>query len=603
MQQAWLQEIQVNSFFTGNVHGDLHRRNILCNKKMDNRTGNTYFIIDYDSYRKNGFLIFDQAYLELSIYLDLIVSHDMNQWNDIIVPLLETSLYEDAEGGMDEPAVYFRNAICKGIAKWQNRNYSHMKDDVEIQFLLSRIMAGVNFFSKKAIDRYDVLLKVLQYMGICFRILFDKINFDWDTENVSKLVHALSKDDYIDELWENCGKYVTHYTPVLITDDLYTANDYVHLSELAKIKWSLIIEIGEHVAPNDFSTIVYEKMSAISHLVTYNLVENISMVEYSSKTCVWIIAKKDQQVPSYGYLWLLRKKIITILFEQIMAQNGLKPFLFVMDVKKGQSYAQKFLQNALNYFERLCGSRFVILGDGVTEKDDIETIKALKCHYFSLKNATLCDLAETIKRYLPAPLNFYSLDIILPTIETLEPTPLTEKEINYYESSVELVYSGLEGQSQDTDFGLSFYQGEEIKWSDLANDYDLELINDYDKKRATLLKAIEEDSPRVKSMRLVHGAGTGGTTMAKRLLWDLKDQIPCMRLKKYTQETAHILLEICHKTGKRVFLTVEMGSSILDAEDLRSLMFQVNEGNGKLLVLQIERSNSQTKKEDKESSF
>lgn len=271
----------------------------------------------------------------------------------------------------------------------------------------------------------------------------------------------------------------------------------------------------------------------------------------------------------------------------------------MLDIRKGHAFAQKFLQCILNNYLRLKGSRIVTLGTNVITQEDVDTIKALGCHYFSENNASLVDLAETVSLYLPHTIEESNgMEVILPTIDTIDPKPLTTKEINYYESSVELVYNGIEGRDEDTNFGEAFYRGEEISWLDLANDCDLKLFSNYEKKRDMLLKAIEEDSPRVKSIKLVHGAGTGGTTLSKRLLWDLKGSVPCMRLKRYTQDTANIILEIGRKTGKRVFLTVEMGSTVLDGDDLAGLLAKVNEENGKLMVLQIERSSNRKTQED-----
>ncbi len=598
-QQKWINNKQGLMFFKGNVHGDLHRRNIMCEKEFSKRDDVVYFVIDYDSYMDDGFLLFDHAYLELSIYIDYVLKnpYGIKQWDDLITVLLTTSLFEDAEGGVDEPLIYLRNSICKGISKWARKRYPHMRDSIEIQFFFSRIMAGINYFSKGAIEDHESLIKIMMYIGKCFQILFEKLEIEWKADNVSNLISILGENDSIDELWEKCVKYTTQYIPVLITDDCYESNDYMKLDDLVRVKWALVIDIGEHSAPNDISTVITQRATVVSNLIMHNLVAGNSSIEYSNGSCVWIVAKKDQQVPTYGILWARHQKVINNLFEQIMFCNGLKPFVFVWDIKKGQPFIQKFLQCILNSFERLRGSRFIALGNQMITDDDVATIKELGCYYTSM-NTTLIGVVETVKKYFP-PLSdtaFFN-KIFLPTIGIMKEVPLTEKEINYYESSVELVYAGMEGNSQDIDYGEEFYRGAEIKWSDLANGCDLKLIESYEKKRDLLLKVIEEDSPRVKLLKLIHGAGTGGTTLAKRLLWDLKEQVPCVRLKKYTQETADILLEIYHKTGKRVFLVVEMGSTIISSENLNILLSKVNEANGKLLVLQIERNNKNNENE------
>lgn len=602
-QEEWISMISSMSFLKGNVHGDLHQRNILCGKG-DGREGQ-YFVIDYDTYQNEKYLFFDHAYLEMSIYFDMIEKYDAKRWGDAISILFAKGVYETAEGEIDEPLLFLRNAIYSGVKQWMTEEQPHMKDNIEVQFLIARVAAGINYLSKGAVQQQEFLIRILQYVGECFKAIFKKIDFQWSAENISKLNYTFSKDDYVDTLWENCVCYAFNYVPILITDDSYQENDYEQLTKILGIKWALVIDIGEKVPPKDFSSIIATKAKNSRNVCIHNLIAANVSIEYYQNMCVWLVVKKDAQIQTYGVLWAYYQNKIKGIFEQILSQEGLKPILFVFDIKKGQAFVQKFTQCIIDNYSRLSGSRIVTLGRNVFTQDDIDTVKALGLRYFSENNSNLIDLAETAHIYLPQVTEMTNAaEVVLPTIDTIRSEPLTSKEINYYESSVELVYQGMEGKIKDSNFGEAFYRGEEIGWLDLANKCDLELINNYEKKRDMLLKAIEEDSPRVKSLKLLHGAGTGGTTLSKRLLWDLKGNFPCMRLKQYTQDTANILLEISHKTGKRVFLTVEMGSTILDGEDLNNLLAKVNEENGKLMVLQIERSKeSIKKKEDDEKPF
>lgn len=596
-QEEWIHIISDMPFLKGNIHGDLHQKNIMYGK--DGERDGQYFIIDYDAYQSDGYLFFDQTYLEMSIYFEMLQKYDAKHWDDTINLLFAKGLYDVIDGEVDEPLVYIRNSIYDGIKQWMIEEQPHMKDSIEVQFLIARIAAGINYISKGAIQNQDHLMKLLQYVGESFKALFAKIDFQWSTESLTKLNYALSKDDYVEALWENCVCHAFNYVPILLTDDSYLKNDYKQLENILGIKWAFVVDIGENVAPNDFTSFIVSKAKSRRNICIYNLIASNTAIKYSQNTCVWLSVKKDIQIPTYGVLWTQHQKIINDIFQQVLSQEGLKPILFVLDIRKGHAFAQKFLQCILNNYLRLKGSRIVTLGTNVITQEDVDTIKALGCHYFSENNASLVDLAETVSLYLPHTIEESNgMEVIFPTIDTIDPKPLTTKEINYYESSVELVYNGIEGRDEDTNFGEAFYRGEEISWLDLANDCDLKLFSNYEKKRDMLLKAIEEDSPRVKSIKLVHGAGTGGTTLSKRLLWDLKGSVPCMRLKRYTQDTANIILEISRKTGKRVFLTVEMGSTVLDGDDLAGLLAKVNEENGKLMVLQIERSSNRKTQED-----
>ncbi len=596
-QEEWIHIISDMPFLKGNIHGDLHQKNIMYGK--DGERDGQYFIIDYDAYQSEGYLFFDQTYLEMSIYFEMLQKYDAKHWDDAINLLFAKGVYEVIDGEVDEPLVYIRNSIYDGVKKWMVEEQPHMKDNVEVQFLIARIAAGINYISKGAIQNQDYLMKLLQYVGESFKALFAKIDFQWSTESLTKLNYTLSKDDYVETLWENCVCYAYNYVPILLTDDSYLKNDYKKIENILGIKWAFVVDIGKNVAPNDLTSFIVSKAKSRRNIYIYNLIASNTAINYSQNTCVWLSVKKDIQIPTYGVLWTQHQKVINDVFQQVLSQEGLKPILFVFDIRKGHAFAQKFLQCILNNYLRLKGSRIVTLGTNVITQEDVDTIKALGCHYFSENNASLVDLAETVSLYLPHTIEEpKGIEIILPTIDTIEPKSLTAKEINYYESSVELVYNGIEGQDEDTSFGEAFYRGEEISWLDLANDCDLKVFSNYEKKRDMLLKAVEEDSPRVKSIKLVHGAGTGGTTLSKRLLWDLKGSVPCMRLKRYTQDTANIILEISRKTGKRVFLTIEMGATILDGDGLTGLLAKVNEENGKLMVLQIERSSNRKTEED-----
>lgn len=602
-QEEWIDSICDMIFLKGNVHGDLHLKNIMYGKEEKTQ----YFIIDYDAYQNDGYLFFDQAYIEVSVIFEALKKYDTQHWEEMLSLLFAKSFYETADGEKDEPLICIRNGIYHGIKKWMNEERPHMKDSVEIQVLIGRIAAGVNYFSKGAIDDPDQLRKILQYTGECFKALFKKIDYAWNTEKISKLRYDYSKEDYVESLWENCVYYAPNYVPILITDDYYSKKDYDQLEKILGIKWALVMDIGEKVGPDDFTSHIATKMKNTRNIGIYNMVSSDEQIEYSANTCTWVTVKKEPQIRTYGVLWTQCQRKINNIFEQVLSQEGLKPILFVFDIINGRAFVQKFSQCILNNYKRLEGSRVVTLGRNIITQDDIDTIEALGIHYFAENNANLLDLAETVYSYLPRITEETTgREVILPTIDTIEAKPLTEKELNYYESSVELVYNGIEGNVTDTSLGEAFYKGEEISWLDLANGCDLKLFNNYEKKRDLLLKAIEEDSPRVKAMKLVHGAGTGGTTLAKKLLWDLKGNVPCMRLKQYTQDTANILLEIGRRTGKRVFMTIEVGSTILNGDDLTSLLAKVNEENGKLLVLQIERSSNkeiEKNEKDEEKAF
>ena len=308
-QEEWLPKLQSMSFFKGNVHGDLHRRNVLCSKNLSDISNLQYSVIDYDSYMDNAYLLFDHAYLELSIYLDSIPNNDLNQWYETLSPLLTDSMFSDTSGELGQKEVCLRNAICAGISDWVDKEYRHMRDDIEIQFYMARIAAGINFFSKSINTDNELLVKILLYIGLCLRNLFDKISFEWNADDISRLVYTLSKEDNSDVLWENFVKYSTNYVTVLITDDVYSNDDYNRLEELSRICWSMILDVGSNISPNDISTIVPKKIVNKRNLILRNLISNTEDICYTPNSCAWVVIKKiDKEILSYGVLWTRYQK-------------------------------------------------------------------------------------------------------------------------------------------------------------------------------------------------------------------------------------------------------------------------------------------------------
>lgn len=583
----WLPRCQDMVLMRGNVHGDLHGLNILCTKDLAAPEDLQYSIIDYDSYEADGYLLFDHAYLELYLYFKLFPENDFEQWRDTLAPLLKNGFHNALEAGVDDYAPCCRNSICSGIRRWQEESLPHMRDDLEIQFYLARIAAGANFFSKGAIADRGSRIKFLIYMGLCFETLFQKLSFSWPSEDPSPLKSAAAPDPgRIDHLWKICLRYATSYTPVLLTDDSCRIQCGGQLAGLALINWRMVIDIGSNRAPDDISTWVPEQLSKRHH-INFHSTNGSGSLNVSANDCEWIVCKKEEG--AYRALWLRYQRKIKQIWQSVRSFNRMKPYLFIFDAQAGRPFAEQFLSLLLENIEQLAGSHFISLQD-LFSQDDIASFQEYSCACENCGEASLVDLAAAAQNYFAAEDGAKPPYISLPHLDSMSEPVLTEKELAYYRTSVELVYSGMENDDSDCDFGASFYRGNEIKWRDIANRCDLDLDENYSEQIQGLRRELIDNPPRIRRLKLTHGAGTGGTTLSKRILWDLKETTPAMRLLHYTEKTADILLEIYRKTGKVLLLSVEMGSTVINYDDLGSLISAVDSENGKLWVLQIERS-------------
>lgn len=307
-QELWMPLCKEIILMRGNMHGDLHGQNIICMKNLTSPTDMQYSIIDYDSYVSNGYLLFDQAYLELYLYSGLFPENDFDQWRDTLTPLLQEGFQTTLEAGVGDYALCCRNAICGGIRHWQEEIFPHMKDDLEIQYHLARITAGGNFFSKGAITDRGTRVKFLIYMGLCFETLFRTLSFSWQSDEISPLrSDRISDTSRMDRLWQICLRHAALHTPILLTDDNCHVQDGRQFNGLSRINWQLVIDIGNNRAPNDISTWVPAQISPHRH-VNVHIADGGDSFDVNANDCEWIICKKEDS--AYRSLWLRHQQKI-----------------------------------------------------------------------------------------------------------------------------------------------------------------------------------------------------------------------------------------------------------------------------------------------------
>lgn len=250
---------------------------------------------------------------------------------------------------------------------------------------------------------------------------------------------------------------------------------------------------------------------------------------------------------------------------------------------------------------RLRGSYFISLRNELFDEELISFYKENQCVAYNMSSATLIDFSKTVECYYGACEDQNSSGILLPHLDSIEPLPLNPQEQAFYQTSVELVHTDMVRQSKDDNADkIDFYRGNEISWNCIAHNYDLMLIPDYEHKRQLLQTQLAQGTPHIRILKIMHGAGTGGTTLSKRLLWDLRNVTPTLRLRRYTTDTADIIVEIYNKCKKTVLLSVEAGSSVISAEDLVKLCDDVHARNARLWILQVERTSRKTWEADDE---
>lgn len=160
--------------------------------------------------------------------------------------------------------------------------------------------------------------------------------------------------------------------------------------------------------------------------------------------------------------------------------------------------------------------------------------------------------------------------ILLPS-SSGAPLAVTDKDFRWLDEELELVHSSV-GLSPppSRSIGRDFLKGAEITWYELGVHYDV----DRD-VAAALTTQIRSDLTSRNAIRinLNHAPGAGGTTLARRICWDLRLAFPCVRLLRANpRQTIERLKFLSSMTGLPLFVVLD-GSDVVekDASDIYEL--------------------------------
>lgn len=327
-------------------------------------------------------------------------------------------------------------------------------------------------------------------------------------------------------------------------------------------------------------------------------VNSIKFIERNESVCLPAIGntnllqiKMSESISGFEHWKVVKQNFIPVI-KAICGNEPLKSVLFILDLHTNYLVRSRFVEMLLEENLVRKGSRFICLG----LKHDFQILEKEfeknNLKYFEHTDMGLEDIVRVIEEY-GIHRKRISEEIKLPSIDSLDGL-LSNEVWNDYNSVVEIVYPGIERNTKDYTNGEEFYKGNEISWLDLAQKKDIEW-KEYEKWKKKILKKLQTE--RVAECRLIHAAGAGGTTLSKRLMWDIKDINPTLRIRKFITTTADVICDIYRKTGKCVFVVLEMGSTVISEDELESLKRRVNSQSCRALFLRVERTSSKDEEE------
>jgi len=144
---------------------------------------------------------------------------------------------------------------------------------------------------------------------------------------------------------------------------------------------------------------------------------------------------------------------------------------------------------------------------------------------------------------------------------------LERSELAWLSEDLEVLHSNIELEvDKKRVAGYDYLRGVTIDWVDLAGHYDA------DREETPQIRGIvvsDLNSRKATRLNLYHWPGAGGTTVAHRVAWDLRQSYPVVMLRRVTPgETVSRFRELFKATGLTVLAIVEGSDAIPDRLEL-----------------------------------
>lgn len=578
---------------SGFHHGDLHQGNILKSRSIKNQI----YIIDFDSSDDRTPLFFDTSYLELSILLSHNEEMTSLRWQNLLSSLNAIYGPSDAQNvsdSLDQGLLYTLGILRGRVQRWVDSHWSARKDDLKKQILLSRVAAGINYANKKSlssetyIDRKKRLFSIL-YAAESMRELIKYCRISTLKGGPilrTSLERSAPSTDVWRDVWHACKEFEQRSATFLLVIDESAGElpDYAQKA-LGSLPWSMIVDLDPKGTSGNFSSTALPTMKArraVVHAYPHQL------KTYDATTnCLWVVATapdatggRTMSLASWKALVLAPLRTTAMeLFENTTP----KPLIALVLCSPQRASRVRHVVSAL---QEVCQERFstVVLDENQGSLTD--TVAEEVENHVSVSCSSL-DFVLGIYHQLGDPVQSHGLWFPARHLTAAGTTlvPVEPEQAASYAAVMEIVPAGpyFSTPKEDTS-SPSFLEGNTITWDELSLRTDVE--RDVTKAAIQHIRARLSTSP-TESFSIEHTPGAGGTTVSRRIGWELRDEFPCVIPHSFSRDLVDLIDNIFQFTSLPLLIIVESTRMAAGNRDL--LFSHLKSRNVRFVILDVKR--------------
>ncbi|MDB6182486.1 phosphotransferase [Paracoccus fistulariae] len=568
---------------TGLSHGDLHGGNILFHRF--NPESNPYFIIDFALSSEN-LVGFDLAYLELSFALSFLGANGASP----LIAVLNALDPDNTTAVVPPNAMWIEKLFTKlrlPLETFLSSRFPARQDDFEKQILLSRVAAGINW-ANKPIDR-SLKISALAYAGWAARRYLE-VFLDEEWARLSRLELSESESNSSsDALWQQLFREAGSFTQsdglfVLVTEGQHPDP---HLKALGHLPWSAVIDLDPNSDENGlyrFSSDVLAAKRSL-HLFTSNIPEFDPR-----RSTAWMLAAgwstRKEFFPDFHKWRWDRLPIVRQLVKKIAEKTNPTPIycLILPGLTLDKNNPSSRIESIIRDIDEATRGRakiFVLGGRAINESaTNLFTVPLSVGDFVRHAANTFGTTVEAEGCKIPGPSGEYR-------------TVLPEK-IRALEENLSVLHSEvLKDFLSDADNSSSsdFWRGRPPTWEEISADVDIRR----DANEALISECRKWlSSHRNHTIVVEHQPGSGATTLAMRVAWELHYEHPTAYVESFSPSLGERIRELFLISERPVFVVAD--SSVLTESNREDVQRYLAQNNCRAVLLYLRRSFFPSKK-------
>ncbi|WUC43332.1 hypothetical protein OG692_16205 [Streptomyces cellulosae] len=529
----------------GRAHGDLHADNILLpmSPVVD---AAAYRLIDLSGYRADAPLSRDLTHLTLALILRELPELTERQRGILAEFLVDPEAETDAVlhvvglGNLSNDIAEAGEAYAQQLS---------MPDDWQDQYLLSLAGNALLFATRDATvgsqERAWCYQLACSSLGRFFTIhgLHAPPMTTAPRCSLTRAIEAVPEvSAAVDRLAEVCDRWSARRTTIAVIDSAAFGEEV--LQKFAGLGWNLVVELN----PDTNVDGGWKAAASASGGRIHRLQLRDQDMMFGRNSTNWIAAAGIRGADPVSPTTALRRWRSTYLpfvresLEALNRHSG-RPATVVC-FSEGGSAERTLVEACIDVFE----DRVRILsvsgtGEGSLVEYDAELLACEPADLLSALPKPSSVEVQSRRPRVPAEKGFMEV---------------SDGLLSRFEDTAVLLHSevGVESEAGEFEVG-AFYRGRPISWFELGLHLDLPraVTEDFTGQVRTALE--QRDTLRV---MLAHSPGAGGTTIARRVAWTLKDEFPTVVARGSQDEAvlSQLASDLSSETGSPVLLLLEL---------------------------------------------